>query len=99
MARLGGERGLGPTLDRQTLRIAGLVAVACSVAVTAASLATAYGFSVPRQSGANAATVATDTGAAAALVAFAAAHPAYPTVALVGLVLVVAGEDTPLLGS
>lgn len=98
MTRLGGECGAGPALDRQTLRIAGLVAVVCSVAVTAASLTTSYGLSVSGQSGANTATAVADVGLAAVLVDFTAAHPAYPALALVGLVLVVAGEDTPLLG-
>jgi hypothetical protein len=37
MTRLGGERGLRPVLDRQTLRLAGLVAVVFAAAVTAAS--------------------------------------------------------------
>lgn len=99
MARLGGERGLGPALDRQTLRIAGLAAVVCSVTVTAASLGTPHGLSVTRQPEANTAPAVADVGAAAALAEFAAAHPAYPTLALVGLVLIVAGENTPLLGS
>ncbi|QLH80809.1 hypothetical protein [Halosimplex pelagicum] len=98
MARLGGEAGTGTVLDGQTLRIAGLVTVACSAAVTAASVGTAHGLSMPSQSGANTATVVADLGAAAALVEFAAAHPAYPVALLVGLVLVVAGEETPLLG-
>ncbi|WP_436925348.1 hypothetical protein [Halosimplex amylolyticum] len=98
MARLGGEPGTGTILDGQTLRIAGLVAVWCVVAVTAASITTPHGLSVPGQSGANTMTVAADVDTVVALVEFAAAHPAYPTVALIGLVLVVAGEETPLLG-
>lgn len=99
MARLGGERGPGPALDRQTLRIAGLVTVACSAAVTAASFGTPYGLSVPGQSGSTTATVLAEVGVPTALVAFAAAHPAYPAVTLVGLLMIVAGEDTPLIGS
>jgi hypothetical protein len=98
MTRLGGEPGTGTVLDGQTLRIAGLVTVCCTVAVTAASLGTAHGLSIPSQSGTNAATTVADVGTAAALVEFALAHPAYPVLALVGLVLVVAGEETPLLG-
>jgi len=103
MTRLGGDPGTGTILDGQTLRIAGLVTVVCAVAVTAASVGTAHGLSVPGQSGANTATANTatalaDVGAVAALVEFAVAHPAYPVLALVGLVLVVAGERTPLLG-
>ncbi|WP_459193503.1 hypothetical protein [Halosimplex sp. J119] len=100
MERLGGKakRGLGAKVARQTLRIVGLVAIACTAVVTAASLTTPYGLSVPSRSGANTATVITDVGNVTALIEFAAAHPAYPVVALVGLVLVVAGEDTPLLG-
>ncbi|WP_436931772.1 hypothetical protein [Halosimplex halobium] len=98
MARLGGNPGTGTVLDGQTLRIAGLVTLVCTAAVTAASLGTPQGLSVPGQSGSNAATTLADSGAAAALVEFAAAHPAYPVLALVGLILVVAGEETPLLG-
>jgi len=98
MTRLGGDPGTGTLLDGQTLRIAGLVTLCCVTAVTAASLGTSHGLSIPDHSGANAATVVADLGAAAALVEFAVAHPAYPVLALVGLVLVVAGEETPLLG-
>ncbi|WP_123535279.1 hypothetical protein [Halosimplex salinum] len=99
MARLGGERGLGPALDRQTLRIVGFVTIACTSAVTALSLGTPHGLSIPGRSASNTATVVADIGAAAAVVEFAAAHPAYPTVAVIGFVLIVAGEDTPLLGN
>ncbi|WP_415379570.1 hypothetical protein [Halosimplex sp. TS25] len=100
MERLGGKakRGLGARLAKQTLRIAGLVTVVCTVAVTAASITTPHGLSVPSQSGTNAVTTTADVGTLTALVAFAAAHPAYPVVALLGFVLVVAGEETPLLG-
>jgi hypothetical protein len=98
MTRLGGEPGTGTILDGQTLRIAGLVTVLCTTAVTAASLGTPHGLSIPSQSTTNTATVVADIGTAAALIEFAAAHPAYPVLALVGLVLVVAGEETPLLG-
>ncbi|QPV64879.1 hypothetical protein I7X12_09845 [Halosimplex litoreum] len=98
MTRLGGEPGTGTILDGQTLRIAGLVTLCCVAAVTAASLGTAHGLSMPGQSGTNAATAVADVGAVAALVEFAVAHPAYPVLALVALVLVVAGDETPLLG-
>lgn len=98
MTRLGGEPGTGTILDGQTLRIAGLATLCCVAAVTAASLGTAHGLSVAGQTGETTATVVTDIGAAAALVEFAVAHPAYPVLALVGLVLAVAGEETPLLG-
>ncbi|WP_436908400.1 hypothetical protein [Halosimplex marinum] len=98
MARLGGQAGTGTALDGQTLRIAGLVTLVCTTSVTAASLGTSHGLSVPGRSGSNTAPVLADIGVAAALVEFAAAHPAYPVLALVGLVLVVAGEETPLLG-
>ncbi|QLH76454.1 hypothetical protein HZS55_03665 [Halosimplex rubrum] len=98
MARLGGEAGTGTVLDGQTLRIAGLVTIVCSATVTAASIGTSHGLSIHSQSTANTAPVVADVGAATALVEFAAAHPAYPVAALVGLVLVVAGEETPLLG-
>ncbi|MFC7197000.1 hypothetical protein ACFQL4_24025 [Halosimplex aquaticum] len=72
--------------------------VGCTAVVTAASLTTPHGLSVPGQSGANTATATADIGTVTALVEFAAAHPAYPMVALLGFVLVVAGEETPLLG-
>jgi|GEM_PF-1562209 len=98
MTRLGGDPGTGTLLGGQTLRIAGLVTLCCVAAVTAASLGTPHGLSIPGRSEANAATIVADLGAAAALVEFAAAHPAYPVLALVGLVLVVTGEETPLLG-
>lgn len=98
MARLGGNPGTGTVLDGQTLRIAGLVTLVCTAAVTAASLGTPHGLSVSDQSGSNAATALADGGAPAALLEFAAAHPAYPVLALAGLVLVIGGEETPLLG-
>ncbi|WP_135364781.1 hypothetical protein [Halosimplex halophilum] len=98
MTRLGGDPGTGTVLDGQTLRIAGLATLVCATVVTAASLATPHGLSVPGRSASNAAPVLADSGVAAALVEFAAAHPAYPVLALVGLILVVAGEETPLLG-
>ncbi|MFB6138970.1 MAG: hypothetical protein ABEJ26_00885 [Halosimplex sp.] len=98
MARLGGEAGTGTVLDGQTLRIAGLATLCFVAAVTAASLGTSHGLSIPDQPGANAAPVVADLDAVAALVAFAVAHPAYPVLALCGFVLAVAGDETPLLG-
>lgn len=97
MSRLGKRRGPVARLNDQVLRLVGLAFVACAGAVVAASVATDRGLSVTPGTTANAA--ATDPGTVAALVQFSVAHPAYPVAVLVGLVLVVLGEETPLLGS
>jgi len=80
------------------LRVVGSVAIVLSVGVAAASVSTEYGLGAGAPSGGTTA-YAADVGAVAALVEFGAAHPAYPVFALIGLVLVVAGDEAPLIGS
>lgn len=98
MSRSGfGERVVA-AVSAQTLRVVGALTMVLSVVVAAASVSTEYGLAVAAETGGKTATYAADAGIAAALVEFAVAHPAYPAAVLVGLVLVVAGEDTPLIG-
>lgn len=99
MSRTGIGSKLVATISAQVLRVVGLLTVSLSVVVTALSLATEHGLAVADGSGGQTAAYVTDVGAATALVEFAAAHPAYPFAMLVGVVLIVAGDETPVLGS
>ena len=94
--------GIGSRLvtaaSANALRVVGLLTIVLSVGVAAASVSTEYGLGGGDPSGGTAAYTA-DIGAVAALVEFGAAHPAYPVFALIGLVLVVAGDEAPLIGS
>jgi len=85
------------TVSANVLRAVGSLVIVLSVGVAAASVSTDYALGGDPTGGTAAYTV--DVGAVTALVEFAAAHPAYPVFTLIGLVLVVAGEETPLLGS
>jgi len=96
MGRLGSGRGPAARLSDNALRLVGLAFVGWSGAVAAASVATDAGLPVP---GSTANAVTTDLEALGSLVAFALAHPAYPTLFAVGLALVVLGENAPLFGS
>ena len=96
------QAGIGTRLVRaasaQTLRILGTLTICLSFGIAAMSVTTEYGLSVEADSSAQTTAYATDVGTATALVEFAAAHPAYPVAVLIGLVLVVAGDEVPLLG-
>lgn len=97
MPRLGGTNGPLAILDRHVLRLVGLVCVASSGAVTWASVATDAGLRVPGAETVE--TRATDVETLELLVAFSVAHPAYTGLLVLGLALVVLGDDAPLLGS
>lgn len=97
MTRLGSTHGPVATLNDHALRVVGLAFVAWGGVTTAASVTTEYGLAVPEDVTANA--LGSDLAAVGSVVAFAIAHPAYPVLLLFGLVLVVLGEDAPLLGS
>jgi hypothetical protein len=85
-------------VSAHVLRVVGSLMIALSVGVAAVSVSTGSEPGAGETAGGTAAFLA-DAGAVAALVEFGAAHPAYPAAVLVGLVLVVAGEETPLIGS
>lgn len=99
MSRTGIGARVVAAVSAQTLRVVGALTIVLSVGVAVASVSTEYGLAVTTESGSKTATYAADAGVAAALVEFAAAHPAYPVAVLVGLVLVVTGKETPLIGS
>ncbi|WP_459193504.1 hypothetical protein [Halosimplex sp. J119] len=86
------------TISAQVLRVVGLLTVSLSVVVIALSLSTEHGLAV-RGGDAQTAAYVTDVGVVTALAEFAGAHPAYPVAMLVGIVLIVADDETPLLGS
>ncbi|PSP32767.1 hypothetical protein BRC64_05705 [Halobacteriales archaeon QH_10_67_22] len=96
MSRLGSRRGPVATLNDQVLRLVGTAFVLCSGVVALASVATDYGLGLTGEATTNA---ATDLGTAGLVVGFCLAHPAYPILAAVGLVLAALGDETPLLGS
>jgi len=96
MSRLGSRRGPVATLNDQVLRLVGTAFVLCSGVVALASVATDYGLGLTGETTTNA---ATDLGTAGLVVGFCLAHPAYPILAAVGLVLAALGDETPLLGS
>lgn len=98
MAPGGIGRRLLAAVSRHVLRVAGFVMVAASVGVTATSLATARGVGPFDGGEAQRAAALADGTVGTALVEFSLAHPAYPAATLVGLALVVLGEDAPLLG-
>ncbi|WP_135364780.1 hypothetical protein [Halosimplex halophilum] len=85
-------------VSAHVLRVVGSLMIVLSVGIAAVSVSTGSGPGAGETSGGTTA-IAADAGAVAALVEFAAAHPAYPAAVLVGLVLVAAGEETPLIGS
>ncbi|QLH80810.1 hypothetical protein [Halosimplex pelagicum] len=85
-------------VSANVLRVVGSLMIALSLGIAAASVSTDFGLDGANATGATAA-YAADAGAVAALVEFAGTHPAYPAAMLVGLVLVAAGEETPLIGS
>jgi len=80
------------------MRIVGAVALLLSTGVTVLSVTTDRGFAATGDAAGRSATVAADAGAAVAFAEFAAAHPAYPVAAALGLFLVVVGDDAPLVG-
>jgi len=82
----------------QTLRVLGGLTVCLSVGIAAMSMTTEYGLAVAPDPGTQTTAYVADVGAVAALVEFATAHPAYPVAVVIGLVLVVAGDEVPLLG-
>ncbi|QLH76453.1 hypothetical protein HZS55_03660 [Halosimplex rubrum] len=94
--------GIGSRLvtavSAHVLRVVGCLMIALSVGIAAASVSTDYGLGGANATGVAAAYTA-NAGAVAGLVEFAAAHPAYPVAVLVGLVLVAAGDEAPLIGS
>jgi hypothetical protein len=97
MSRTGIGSRVVATISAQVLRVFGLLAASLSIAVTALSLSTEHGLAVSSGDAQTAAYV-TDAGVVTALAEFAGAHPAYPVAMLVGIVLIVAGDETPLLG-
>ncbi|WP_436908403.1 hypothetical protein [Halosimplex marinum] len=94
--------GIGSRLvtavSAHVLRVVGSLMIVLSIGVAAVSVSTGSGPGGGETGGGTTA-FAADAGAVAALVEFGAAHPAYPAAVLVGLVLVAAGEETPLIGS
>ncbi|ELZ29350.1 hypothetical protein C475_03999 [Halosimplex carlsbadense 2-9-1] len=86
------------TVSANVLRAVGSLMIVLSVGIAAASVSTDFRLSGANATGATA-TYTADVGAVTALVEFASAHPAYPAAMLVGLVLVAAGDETPLIGS
>jgi hypothetical protein len=85
-------------VSANVLRAVGSLMILLSVGIAAASISTDYGLGGGDATGGTAA-YAADAGAVAALVEFASVHPAYPAAILVGLVLVAAGDEAPLIGS
>jgi hypothetical protein len=83
-------------LNDHVLRLVGLAFVGWAAVVTAASVTTEYGLSVTGDA-TNAA--GTDLAATGAVVEFSLAHPGYPALLAVGLVLLAFNDDAPLLGS
>jgi len=85
-------------VSANVLRAVGALMIVLPIGVAATSAATEYGLAAEAASGPTA-VFAADAGAVGALVEFAAVHPAYPAAALIGIVLVVAGDETPLIGN
>lgn len=96
MGRLGSTRGPVARLNDHALRLVGLGFVLWAGAVTAASVTTEHGLAVPEDGTTNA--LGSDLATLGLVVEFGLAHPAYPALLLVGLGLVVLGENVPLLG-
>ncbi|QPV64878.1 hypothetical protein I7X12_09840 [Halosimplex litoreum] len=94
--------GIGARLvtavSAHVLRVVGSLMIVLPIGVAAVSVSTEYGLGGGDATGVTAA-YATDVGAVSALVEFASVHPAYPAAILVGLVLVAAGDEAPLIGS
>jgi len=85
-------------ISAQILRVAGLLTMVLSSGVAATSVTTEYGLPITTSSGGQPSASAIEGGTVAALMEFATAHPAYPAAVLLGFVLFVAGDETPLLG-
>jgi len=96
------QTGIGARLvaaaSAQTLRVLGALTICLSVGIAAMSVTTEYGLSVGADAATQTTAYATDVGILTALVEFAGVHPAYPVAVVVGIVLVVAGDEVPLLG-
>jgi len=96
------QSGIGARLvaaaSAQTLRVLGALTVCLSAGIAAMSVTTEYGLSVGTESATQTTAYAADAGILTALVEFGAAHPAYPVAVVIGVVLVVAGDEVPLLG-
>mgnify|MGYP000053041983 CR=1 FL=1 len=81
-----------------SLRVVGSIALLASAAVAAASVTTSFdpaGSETTQQSAA----IAGDPATVGAVVEFATVHPAYAGLFAFGLLLLVAGDEVPLLGS
>ncbi|WP_415379571.1 hypothetical protein [Halosimplex sp. TS25] len=98
MSHTGIGSRLVATVSAQVLRVVGLLTVLLSAGVAGLSVSTEYGLAVTVGGESQTAAYTADVSIASALVEFAAAHPAYPVAVLVGFVLVVAGDETPILG-
>ncbi|WP_123535281.1 hypothetical protein [Halosimplex salinum] len=98
MSSTGVGSRLVAATSRHALRVVGFVTVLMSAGVASMSVTTEYGLTVGSESAGQTAAYAADVGTIAAFAEFAAAHPAYPAAVLVGFVLVVAGDETPLIG-
>ncbi|WP_436925349.1 hypothetical protein [Halosimplex amylolyticum] len=99
MSRTGIGSRLVATVSAEVLRVVGLLTALLSAGVAGVSVSTEYGLAVTAEAGSQTAASVADVSTVGALVEFAAAHPAYPAAVLVGVVLVVAGDETPVLGS
>ena len=85
-------------MSAHSLRVVGAVAVLLSTGVASLSITTNQGLTVTAGAADRTATVAADAGVVTALVEFAVSYPAYPVATVLGLVLLVVGDDAPLVG-
>jgi len=85
-------------VSSHALRVVGGVAVMLSAGVASVSVTTEHGLAVTADAAERSATVAADGATMAAFVEFATFHPAYPVATALGLVLLILGDDAPLVG-
>lgn len=84
------------TLDAHSLRVTGGLGAITAAGIAVASVVARHGLDVTDESSVVAAITALDV---TALLPFVVAHPAYPVAVLVGPLLLVLGDDAPLLGN
>lgn len=85
-------------VSSHALRVVGGVAVLLATGVASVSVTTDHGLAVTASGADRAATVAADGATMSAFVEFATSHPAYPVATALGLVLLILGDDAPLVG-
>lgn len=83
-------------LNDQSIRIIGASLLAGSTGVSAASLVTDAGLTVPPEAMETATSVTGEAGPLPTLLGFLLAHPMYLVIGLIGLALVVLGDRAPL---